>query len=264
RNALHNNQFVRQLINISNVMQLYNVSSYHSSALDVFQASPVIERVEQSDDDDNGDDYSDRIVKGLLKWFKEDFFKWVNKADCIHCGNTNQDKITALPAVRGYTGEHRQGQAGIIEKYKCEECGGVTEFPRFKNPEKLLTTRKGRCGEWNDCFILILKSLGYNVRYIWNLEDHVWCEYYSKNLKRWIHLDSCENAFDNPMLYNRGWGKRMSYVLAIHDSYIIDVSYKYIDSKSDKSIPRNKITETDYQKVLAFITTTKLIKIQDD
>ena len=33
------------------------------------------------------------------------------------------------------------------------------EFPRINNPVTLLTTRRGRCGEWVNCFMLILQAL---------------------------------------------------------------------------------------------------------
>lgn len=51
-------------------------------------------------------------------------------------------------------------------------------------------------------------------RLVWNAEDHVWNEYWSPVLRRWIHLDSCERVRDEPLLYDRGWGKKMSYILA--------------------------------------------------
>ncbi|GMG27882.1 unnamed protein product [Ambrosiozyma monospora] len=151
----------------------------------------------------------------------------------------------------------------MVERYKCNKCGTVNEFPRYGNAMTLLKFRKGRCGEWANCFTLILKSLGLKVRYLWNLEDHVWCEYYSKNLKRFIHLDPCENAFDNPLLYNHGWGKKMSYVFAISDHYIQDVSDRYVDSKSDKKLPRNRISELDLNKFLAIVNLTNFLRIKD-
>ena len=32
--------------------------------------------------------------------------------------------------------------------FRCSTCMHKTRFPRYNHPEKLLETKKGRCGEW--------------------------------------------------------------------------------------------------------------------
>ncbi|GMM27765.1 peptide-N4-(N-acetyl-beta-glucosaminyl) asparagine amidase [Martiniozyma asiatica (nom. inval.)] len=266
--AFQNNKFARQLAGFSNIMDRYFDTEIQSKAIEIILASPVYQRVEvEESKGDKNFDYKDQLVKELLKWFKEEFFTWVNKPNCKQCGNTNQDQIFSLNSCAPYTAEHQYGRASIIERYQCSNCNTHYEFPRYNNPKILLRTREGRCGEWNNCFILLLITLGLDARYIWNAEDHVWCEYFSENLGRWIHLDSCENSFDNPMLYNEGWGKKMSYTFAIHQYYMIDISEKYLSSKpehQDKRLPMAKMARDDLKLWLNFFSFSKLKTLVDE
>jgi peptide-N4-(N-acetyl-beta-glucosaminyl)asparagine amidase len=40
-------------------------------------------------------------------------------------------------------------------------------------------------------------------------------------------MDACENAYDMPLVYERGWGKKLSYVIAYSKDEIVDVSKRY-------------------------------------
>jgi hypothetical protein len=76
--------------------------------------------------------------------------------------------------------------------------------------------------------MLFLRSVGLDARIVHNQEDHVWNEYYSRSAQRWVHLDSCEAAFDTPLMYELGWGRKMSYVLAFGLEGAQDVSRGYV------------------------------------
>lgn len=50
------------------------------------------------------------------------------------------------------------------------------KFPRYIDPEPLLTLRRGRCGEWVNVFMLLCRTLGYDARCVHDETDHVWTE----------------------------------------------------------------------------------------
>jgi peptide-N4-(N-acetyl-beta-glucosaminyl)asparagine amidase len=70
----------------------------------------------------------------------------------------------------------------------------------------------------------MLRAAGYEARHVCDNADHVWCEYYSPPLGRWLHVDSCEGAWDTPLLYEGGWGKRLAWVLAASQHGHTDVT----------------------------------------
>lgn len=47
----------------------------------------------------------DMLILELLKWFKEEFFTWVDNPDCIKCGNvTKFSHMCEDPQLLIYTG----------------------------------------------------------------------------------------------------------------------------------------------------------------
>lgn len=56
----------------------------------------------------------------------------------------------------------------------------------------------------------------------------MWTEVFVVSMDRWVHMDSCENAFDTPHLYEKGWGKKLTYCIAFSNIEIIDVSQRYV------------------------------------
>lgn len=73
---------------------------------------------------------------------------------------------------------------GRVERHDCETCGHANRFPRYNDPGRLLETRRGRCGEWANCFVLCCRALAFETRYVLDFTDHVWAEVYSQQQVR--------------------------------------------------------------------------------
>jgi peptide-N4-(N-acetyl-beta-glucosaminyl)asparagine amidase len=101
---------------------------------------------------------ADHKVRLLLKWFKEDFFQWINSPECSICkvlpfchfltwqGETKH--VGVVPA----TEEEERYTARNVELWQCSKCCRNERFPRYNDPIKLLSTRRGRCGEFANVF----------------------------------------------------------------------------------------------------------------
>nr|XP_061838353.1 peptide-N(4)-(N-acetyl-beta-glucosaminyl)asparagine amidase isoform X3 [Nerophis lumbriciformis] len=180
----------------------------------------------------------DFLVLELLHWFKYDFFSWVDCLPCSHCGGQTQNTGSLSP-----TTDDLHWGAQRVEKHQCQSCQRSSRFPRYNNPEKLLETRRGRCGEWANCFALCCRALGLEARYIWDSTDHVWTEIYSVSQRRWVHCDSCENTCDKPLLYEVGWGKKLSYIFAFSKDQVVDVTWRYSCKHSEVLSRRTSVQE---------------------
>ncbi|KAF8017974.1 hypothetical protein BT93_H3006 [Corymbia citriodora subsp. variegata] len=184
----------------------------------------------------------------LLYWFKRSF-SWVNAPPCEGCGGetVGQGMGRPLPSEILYGGSR-------VEIYRCTRCSRITRFPRYNDPVKLLETRKGRCGEWANCFTFYCRAFGYETRLVLDFIDHVWTECFSVHLGRWMHLDPCEGVYDKPLLYEKGWNKKLNYAFGIAKDGICDVTKRYTKKWHEVLTRRNLITETSLSALLAKLT----------
>ncbi|XP_067915959.1 peptide-N(4)-(N-acetyl-beta-glucosaminyl)asparagine amidase [Heterodontus francisci] len=180
----------------------------------------------------------DFLLLELLRWFKQDFFQWVDSLPCNSCGEATQPSGSLPPSS-----EDLKWSAQRVENHICNKCYTSNRFPRYNHAEKLLETRRGRCGEWANCFTLCCRAMGFEARYVWCTTDHVWTEVYSTSQKRWLHCDPCENVCDKPLLYEIGWGKKLSYIFAFSKDEVVDVSWRYSCKHAELLTRRTKVRE---------------------
>lgn len=223
----------RKLLSLSRHPTHYMKAGLIDKALDAIDLGLIYAWADVEAEQDPSLGYQDHVIKSLLKWFKEQFFEWVNSPVCSLCGAETE----GIGASRPSSTEMNQG-ADRTEIYRCKHNSQHLErFPRYNDVETLLTSRKGRCGEFANCFTLLCIALGSRARWVYNFEDHVWTEVYSNTLKRWVHCDVCENSWDSPQIYAVGWGKKMSQCIGFSVSGAQDVTRRYVRSEA-QSLPR--------------------------
>ena len=102
------------------------------------------------------------------------------------------------------------------------------------------------------------------MRFVDNFEDHVWNEFYSINQKRWIHVDSCENAFDKPLLYEQGWGRKMTFIIGYSIEGIKDITSRYVKDWNIILERRSKREVDKLEELLEGINLSLIVNLSEE
>lgn len=243
--ASRKQNFGRKLISYKDQVLLYEDTELQKCARELIPTAILLKNAQDSLTEANTTGQSkgltirDCLLIELLAWFKEQFFTWMDNPSCHSCGSRTTAAGMAAP-----TPDDLLWGADRVESYSCVACGKNERFPRYTHPKKLLQTRSGRCGEWGNCFTLLCRCLGYDARLVIDWSDHVWTEVFSLSQKRWLHCDPCENKCDAPLLYESGWKKQLTYVIAFSKDEVQDVTWRYSSNHANVLERRKEVEES--------------------
>ncbi|CAM9473536.1 unnamed protein product [Laminaria digitata] len=96
----------------------------------------------------------------------------------------------------------------------------------------------------------LLEALGFVCRWVVDWSDHVWVE--ARVAGRWVHVDPCEAAVDEPLLYE-SWGKKQTYIIAFTQQEVVDVTENYT-SDMEGARARRDIDQSTMEALIADAT----------
>lgn len=194
------------------------------------------------------------FLKRLAVYFQKDVMTWVNQPPCHQCNSTKHMQAQETRGPQSL--EEQEGQASRVEVYHCQTCSSttdtdnspvVTTFPRYNAVRKLLETRRGRCGEYANLFGLYCRAAGFETRYVSDWTDHVWVEVLCGG-SEWVMADGCEGTIQEPSMYEHGWGKKLSYMVAVGSGGgVTDVTPRYT----------RKFNTSEFQERRRHVTTSE-------
>ena len=87
----------------------------------------------------------------------------------------------------------------------------------------------------------------------------VWNEVFCDG--EWNHCDSCENAFSTPLVYEKGWGKKLTYCFSFGSHQVVDSTRRYTCDYGEVLKRRNLISEISLYLLLQRVNTNKRINL---
>lgn len=147
--------------------------------------------------------------------------------DAEICSTVNE-LVSGLPDLEKVKKIMEWEKSNITGMYKKPNLilGIPSVWYRDKNPSWIFFYKHGNCEEFAILFVKMTKLAGMQSRRICNpAEDHNWAEVFIDN--SWISIDPSNNRFINPKNYENERGIQMSYIYALENSQVIDITHRY-------------------------------------
>eukprot|EP00743_Colponemidia_sp_Colp-15_P008517 GILK01009265.1.p1 GENE.GILK01009265.1~~GILK01009265.1.p1 ORF type:complete len:336 (+),score=40.10 GILK01009265.1:32-1039(+) len=170
------------------------------------------------------------------------------KGACLTCDGMETEYV----GIVAPNASERDIASDKTELWFCKTCVSYYRVARYENVLATLRQRWGRCGEHSKIMWVLATALGYTCRIVLDYTDHVWVEILIGG--KWIHADPSEAVLDELLMYERGWGKKFTFLFGITESTVVDVTDRYTETKEDV-IVRRQMSEADLQHVLTEVNT---------
>merc|ERR1719265_1198611 len=202
-----------------------------------------------------------RVLKGNYSFYYQKCLNHEPKAASCNTGANSEllGQVSCAPADDEPTDDCVYAE--VRRCPNCEEGGGrgrFFEYSRFHGPLALFETKEnrgglmGQCEEFSRAAHALLASLGYDARYVLDFTDHVWIEVRlptgSKD-GQWLHADPSEGILDQPLMYEKGWGKKLTMIFAFTPQYIEHITHKYTEDY-EGTVARRGITDESLNALL--------------
>jgi len=63
---------------------------------------------------------------------------------------------------------------------------------------------------------------------------------------RWLHCDPCENVCDRPLMYEKGWAKKLSLIVSTCAEQVVDVTWRYCEDRKSVTSRRAAMFDEDW------------------
>mmetsp|Transcript_53855 Transcript_53855/g.118111 ORF Transcript_53855/g.118111 Transcript_53855/m.118111 type:complete len:406 (+) Transcript_53855:3-1220(+) len=191
----------------------------------------------------------------VLKLIKTKYSFYHHKCMADQC--TSDKAPTGLVGRVSCKNTTNSADCVYAEVLHCQQCDTTFEYDRLHGVPALLDTVHvrngiaGQCEEFSRLGHGIFVALGFEARYIYDFTDHVWIELrIPAKTGQWIHADPSEGIFDNPKMYEAGWGKKLTVILAISPEEIEHVTARYTDNYA-ATVQRRGFSEDLLYKVIS-------------